>query len=243
MHFIWENVFQILQKCTILILVACKTFWGACLHHRVLARDPSTHVSSWMGENYAGWAVKPSYRLFIKTICGKYCFIFRDIQAILPSHVYPCGNAKAEIVFFPVTIASRPRYGIYIIANWLLYNVPHELRIKWYGPSWAQTASAPYLVIPKSPQCHDASLSSYPVLLPTHVGRDISVSPSIELGVPSLYLFGNHLSTNGLARPTVYSSYFLQKPYLAMWNMLNFAVSFRGIFSNWVGTVMPYWLW
>ncbi len=29
---------------------------------------------------------------------------------------------------------------------------PHELRIKWFGLSCTQTASAPYLVIPKSPQ-------------------------------------------------------------------------------------------
>ncbi len=38
------------------------------------------------------------------------------------------------------------------ITYWLLYNVPHELRIKCYGRSCTQTASAPYLAIPKSPQ-------------------------------------------------------------------------------------------
>ncbi len=125
------------------------------------------------------------------------------------------------------------------ITFWLLYNVPHELRIKWYSPSWALTASAPCLVILKSPQCYDAGLSTNPVLQPPHVGRDISASPSINLGVPSLHLFGNHLPTNGSARPTISSSYFLQKPYLAMWNMLKF----RAIFNHWVGTVMPCWLW
>ncbi len=39
-----------------------------------------------------------------------------------------------------------------IIAYWLLYNVPHELRIKCCGPSNTQTASAPYLGIPNSLQ-------------------------------------------------------------------------------------------
>ncbi len=129
------------------------------------------------------------------------------------------------------------------VLYWLVCNVPHELRIKWYSPSWAQTAFAPYLVILKSPQCHDADLSTNPVLRPPHVGRDINTSPSIELGVASLYLFSNHFSTNGITMPTLYSSYFHQKLYLAVWNTLNVAVSFRGIFSHWVRTVMPCWLW
>ncbi len=129
------------------------------------------------------------------------------------------------------------------IVYWLVCNVYQELRIKWYDPSWAQIASAPYLVISKSPQCHDADLSTNPVLQPLQVGRDISMSPSIELGVLSLYLFGNHLLTKGLAMMTLYSSYFPQKPYFAMWNTLNVVASFRGIFNHWVGTVMPCWLW
>ncbi len=129
------------------------------------------------------------------------------------------------------------------IAYWLLHNVPHELRIKWYGPSFIQTASTPYLVIPKSPQFHDAGISTNPVFRPPRVGRDISVSPSIELGVPTIHPFGNHLSTNGSAKPTLYSSHFLRKSYLAMWNTLNFVVSLTGIFHHWVGTAIPCWLW
>ncbi len=129
------------------------------------------------------------------------------------------------------------------IAYWLLCNVPHELKIKWFSSWWAQTASAPYLAILKSPQFHDAVLSTYLVLRPSHIGRDISASPSIELGGPSLHSFGNHLSTNSLAKLTLYSSYFLQKTSLAMWNILNFAVSFRGIFLHRIGTAMPCWLW
>ncbi len=53
-------------------------------------------MSIWMGENCAGLAVRPSYLLFIKTVCGKYCFIFRDVQAILPSHVCPCGKFRGR---------------------------------------------------------------------------------------------------------------------------------------------------
>ncbi len=127
---------------------------------------------------------------------------------------------------------------LYIIAYWLLHNVPHELRIKWYGPSCTQTASTPYLVIPKSPQFHDVGISTNPVL-----GRDINASRSIELGFPTLHILRKHLWTNGSAKPTLYSSHSFKKSYLAMWNTLNFAVSLRGIFRHWVGTVMPCWLW
>ncbi len=93
------------------------------------------------------------------------------------------------------------------ITYWLLYNIPHELRIKCCGTSNTQTTSAPNLGIPN----HDTGISTNQVLRPPLVGRDISASLSIELGVPMLYLFCNYLSTNGSAKPTLYFSHFLQK--------------------------------
>ncbi len=61
------------------------------------------------------------------------------------------------------------------------------------------------------PKFHDTGIPTIQVLRPPCVGTDISASPSIDLGVPTLHPFRNHFSTHGSAKPTLYFSNFLQK--------------------------------
>ncbi len=60
------------------------------------------------------------------------------------------------------------------ITYWLLYEIPHVLRIKWYRLSWNTDSIHTIFGFTISLQCHDADLSTNQVLWPSHVSRDIS---------------------------------------------------------------------
>ncbi len=124
-------------------------------------------------------------------------------------------------IFFTCVVMLQMFFKFYILHTWhtvyvLECKITHELRIKWYRPSWSTDSICTIFRHLKSPQCYYADLSTNLVLWPSHTGRDISASRDIDLGVPSLHPSRNDLSINGLAKPTLYSSHFHQKFYLTM---------------------------
>ncbi len=62
------------------------------------------------------------------------------------------------------------------------------------------------------PKFHDTGISTNQELRPQCVGRDINASPSIELGVPTLHLFGNHVSTTAQPSRLYISHTFYRNP-------------------------------
>ncbi len=76
-----------------------------------------------------------------------------------------------------------------------------------------------------------------------HMLAEISVHPQALSWEFQLYILSGTIFRL-MAQPSrLYISHTFYGKHLAMWNMLNFAVSLRGIFRHWVGTVMTCWLW
>ncbi len=130
------------------------------------------------------------------------------------------------------------------ITYWLLYNVQHELIIKCYGPSCTQTASAPYLVIPKSPKIpwrwhlYQSGASA------TTCWQRYQCIPKHWAGRSKFTSFREQSFDQWFSQADFIFFTFSTEILLGyVKHTLNFAVSLRGIFCHWVGTDMPCWLW
>ncbi len=106
------------------------------------------YVLLWMLSNntlyllYCHWLVRVYLVYYIScTIICVYHFTLTQLHTFFYTYkiVYMCISSTNVFKFYML----HTRH----IAYWLLFNVPHELRIKCYSPPSTQTASAPYLVI------------------------------------------------------------------------------------------------